>query len=241
MTVSAIGQGMSMSMLYGMQKPSASDIVSKILGNLDTDGDGALSTEEIGKAGKFAKQLLKADANGDGIVTQDELLSDITKKMGSGMMPLMGMQPLSADDMASQIIKELDTNGDGVLSADEISKTGKRAQNIIGADANGDGVVTKDELTADIQKNMASRQAHMHHHGAGAIAAKIMDELDTNGDGSLSTDEINSSGSSAQIQPADTNGDGVVSMAELIAYLTNNQAANIASSSETQGQLNSLV
>jgi Ca2+-binding EF-hand superfamily protein len=237
MTVSAIGQGMSMASLYGMQKPSASDIVSKILGKLDTDGDGSLSAEEIGKAGKFAKQLLKADANGDGVVTKDELLSDITKKMESGMMsPMGGMQPLSADDMASQIIDDLDTNGDGVLSADEISKAGKQAQNILGADANGDGVVTKDELSADITKKMASRQAHMHHHGAGAIAAKIMDNLDTDGDGSLSADEINSSGSSAQIQPADTNSDGVVSMAELIAYLTNSSAG-----SQTQGQLNTTA
>jgi len=158
MTVTAIGQGMSMSFMYGMQKPRASDIVSKIF-------------------------------------------------------------------------EELDTNGDGVLSADEISKAGKKAQNILGADANGDGVVTKDELSADITKKMASHRAH-----------HIMSKLDTNGDGSLSTDEINNGGSTAQsILPADTNGDGVVSMAELIAYLTNNPTANSASSSETQSQLNSLV
>jgi Ca2+-binding EF-hand superfamily protein len=158
MTVSAIGQGMSMSFMYGVQKPGASDIVNNI----------------------FAK---------------------------------------------------LDTNGDGVLSADEISKAGKQAQNILAADANGDGVVTKDELSAEITKKMASHRAH-----------HIMSKLDTNGDGSLSTDEINNGGSAAQsILPADTNGDGVVSMAELIAYLTNNQAANSASSSETQSQLNSLV
>jgi Ca2+-binding EF-hand superfamily protein len=69
-----------------------------------------------------------------------------------------------------------------------------------------------------------------------------MSKLDTNGDGSLSTDEINNGGSAAQsILPADTNGDGVVSMAELIAYLTNSSAANLASSSEIPSQLNSMV
>ena len=234
MTVSGIGQSMAMSMLYGMQntqKPSASDMVSKILAELDTDGDGSLSADEISKAGKHAKDIFGADANGDGIVTQDELLADITKKMESGMMSPIGMQPPSADDMASQIIKEFDTNGDGVLSADELSKAGKKAQNILGADANGDGVVTKDELSADITKKMASHKAH-----------HIMSKLDTNGDGSLSTDEINNGGSAAQsILPADTNDDGVVSMAELIAYLTNSSAANLASSSETPSQLNSLV
>jgi Ca2+-binding EF-hand superfamily protein len=241
MTVSAIGQGMSMSSLYGMQKPSAGDIVKKILGDLDTNGDGALSTEEIGKAGKFAKDILKADANGDGIVTQDELLSDITKKMENGMMPppppMGGMQP-NADNMASKIIDDLDTNGDGVLSADEISKAGKLAQNILGADTDGDGIVTKDELSADITKKMASNQAAMQQHRASHMAQRIMDKLDTDGNGALSTDEISNGGDGAQsIQPADTNRDGVVSIAELIAYLSQ----TVAGSQTSESQLNSLV
>jgi len=241
MTVSAIGQGTSMSLLYGMQKPSASDIVEKILGNLDTNGDGTLSTDEINNGGDFAKRILKADANGDGVVTKDELLSDITEKMKNGMRPHpppMGqMQQPNADDIASQIIDDLDTNGDGVLSAEEISKAGNRAKYILGADANGDGVVTKDELAADIKKNMASHKTHSHQHGASNIAGKIMDQLDSNSDGSLSTDEINNAGNLANIiEPADINGDGVVTLQELIAYLTNSSAG-----SQTQGQLNSLA
>jgi len=149
----------------------------------------------------------------------------------TAMSFLYGMQKPSASDMVSKIFEELDTNGDGSLSASEISKAGKHAKDILAADANGDGLVTKDELSAEITKKMASHKAH-----------HIMSKLDTNGDGSLSTDEINNGGSAAQsILPADTNGDGVVSMAELIAYLTNSSAANLASSSETQSQLNSLV
>ncbi|MGD0077627.1 MAG: hypothetical protein ABSB91_03260 [Sedimentisphaerales bacterium] len=239
MTVSAIGQNMSMFSLYGMQKPSASDIVSKIFEKLDTNGDGSLSADEISKAGKRAKNILGADANGDGIVTQDELLSDITKKMNNGMTPLMGMmQPPSADDIAGKIIDNLDTNGDGVLSTDEINNGGDLAQRILKADSNGDGVVTKDELVADIEKHMASRQAHGHHHSLGDIAGKIMDELDTDGNGELSTDEINNGGDSAKaIQPADTNGDGVVTMTELIAYLSQTTVG----SQTSQSQLNSLA
>ena len=231
MTVSGIGQGMSMSLLYGMQKPSASDIVNNIFQKLDTNGDGSLSTDEIDNGGTAAQSLLSADTNGDGVVTPDELLSYITKKMENGTMSPTGMQPPSVSDIVNNIFQKLDTNGDGVLSADEISKAGNQAQNILGADANGDGVVTKDELSAEITKKMATHRAH-----------HIMSKLDTNGDGSLSTDEINNGGTAAQsLLPADTNGDGVVSMAELIAYLTNNQAANIALNSETQSQLNSLV
>jgi Ca2+-binding EF-hand superfamily protein len=222
MTVSAIGQGMSMSMLYAMQKPSASNMVSKILGDLDTDGDGALSTEEIGKTGKHAKDILGADADGDGVVTQDELLSDITKKMENGMMPppppMGGMQP-SADDMASHILDELDTDGDGALSTAEINSGGDRAKRILNADTNGDGIVTKNELVADIQKNMASNQAAMQQSSAS--------------DGETST----GGNSSKKIDPADTNKDGVVSMTELIAYLSQTLAGNQTSES----QLNSLA
>ena len=239
MTVSAISTStLSLYSMYSAKKPSASDMVSKILAELDTNGDGSLSSDEISKAGKYAKHLLKADANGDGIVTQEELLSAITKKMNSGMMsPIGAMQPPSADTIASEIIDDLDTNGDGVLSADEISKAGKNAQNILGADANGDGVVTKDELVADITKKMASNQASMQQHRASHMAQRIMSKFDTNGDGNLSTDEINNGGDSAKsIQPADTNGDGVVSMAELIAYLTNSSAG-----SQAQSQLNTTA
>lgn len=240
MTVSAIGQSMSMSFLYGMQKPSASDMVSKIFDDLDTNGDGQLSTDEINKAGKHAKDILGADSNSDGIVTKDELLSDITKKMEDGTMsppPMDGMQPPSADDMASQIISKLDTNGDGQLSTDEINNAGDLAQKLLKADSNGDGTVTKDELVTDIQKNMASGKTHKHH-SLGDIAGKIMDELDTNGDDELSTDEISSGGDSAStFQAADTNGDGVVSMTELIAYLSQTSA----SSQSTESQLNSLA
>jgi Ca2+-binding EF-hand superfamily protein len=72
----------------------------------------------------------------------------------------------------------------------------------------------------------------------GDIAGKIMDELDTDGNGELSTDEINNGGDSAKaIQPADTNGDGVVTMTELIAYLSQTTVG----SQTSQSQLNSLA
>lgn len=242
MSISAIGQSISMSALYRMQQPSASDMAGMILKDLDTNGDGVLSADEIGKAGKHAKDILSADADGNGSVTLDELVSDITKKMKSGGMPpppfMGGMQPPGADDIASKIIDALDTNGDGVLSADEISKAGKYAQNILGADTDGDGVVTKDELAADITKKMADNQAAMQQHKASHVAERIMNKLDSDGNGALSSDEINNGSDSAtSIQPADTNGDGVVSMTELIAYLANNSAG----SQTSQSELNTLA
>ena len=41
---------------------------------------------EIDSGGTAAQSLLSADTNGDGVVTPDELLSYITKKMENGKM-----------------------------------------------------------------------------------------------------------------------------------------------------------
>jgi Ca2+-binding EF-hand superfamily protein len=148
---------MSMQGMYGMKPPSAKDMASQIMKDLDTNGDGVLSADEISKGGERAKKILQADTNGDGQVTLDELLADISKNMP----PMPGMQPPSASDIVTQIMDDLDTNKDGVLSADEISKGGERAKKILEADANGDGKVTKDELLADISKKMASMSTYL--------------------------------------------------------------------------------
>jgi Ca2+-binding EF-hand superfamily protein len=179
-----------------MKKPSASDIASKIMKKLDTNGDGVLSTDEISKGGEHAKKILAADANGDGNVTLDELLADISKHQPGSMD---GMQPPSASDMASKIMKELDTNGDGVLSTDEIGKS-DHAKQILGADANGDGQVTMDELVADISKHQPVDG--MQPPGASGASKS----------GSSSTSTI--------IQAADANQDGKVTMEELLAYIS---------------------
>jgi Ca2+-binding EF-hand superfamily protein len=218
MTVSGLGQSMSILSMLQMKLPSANDIASKIMKKLDTNGDGVLSADEISKGGERAKMILGADANGDGNVTLDELLADISKHQKGSME---GMQPPSASDIASKIMKELDTNGDGVLSTDEISKSGQNAKMIQAADANGDGKVTMDELIADISKNQQSIGKMHSHHGAGGMVGRIMDALDTNGDGSLSTSDTSTSGANSTIiQAADANKDGKVTMEELLAYIS---------------------
>ena len=123
MTVSGLGQSMSILSMLQMNRPSASDIAGRIMKKLDTNGDGVLSTDEISKNGAPAKMIQAADANGDGQVTMDELLTAVSKyqQMGS-------MQPPSASDIASSIMKNLDTNGDGVLSASGSSASGATAK-----------------------------------------------------------------------------------------------------------------
>ncbi len=81
MNVSEIGQNMPMPRMYGMGPPSPSDMASRVIDDLDTNGDGVLSADEISKGSQRAQRILDADANDDGSVTKDELISKITEDM----------------------------------------------------------------------------------------------------------------------------------------------------------------
>jgi Ca2+-binding EF-hand superfamily protein len=58
---------------------SAEDTATNIIDELDTNKDGVLSLDEIMAGGEKAEKILDADSNGDGQVTEDELVEDITK------------------------------------------------------------------------------------------------------------------------------------------------------------------
>ena len=75
---------------------------------IDTNGDGNLSAEELAAASerakeeRIAKMIEKRDENGDGVLSQDE------------------MQPKT--DRTDRMFKRLDANDDGVISAEEFEK-----------------------------------------------------------------------------------------------------------------------
>ena len=74
-------------------------------------------------AKQFRQHLEKADQNKDGFVTQEELVSEITKETGG--------DSAVADQIVSAMMKDLDVDHDGKLSATEIdagaSKAGEHA------------------------------------------------------------------------------------------------------------------
>lgn len=92
---------------------------------IDANGDGVLSVQELTSAGIDATQLLsQLDANNDGELSSDE----------SGCH----------DIWCSSMFTQVDTTGDGMLSAQELSNSG------LGAlapelDANNDGELSLDE------------------------------------------------------------------------------------------------
>ncbi len=58
---------------------SAEDMASNVIDELDTNKDGVLSIDEIIAGGEKAEKILEADSDGDGQVTKDELVEDISK------------------------------------------------------------------------------------------------------------------------------------------------------------------
>ncbi len=167
--------------------PSSTDIANKVIGAVDTDGDGQLSLAEIEKAlgadttsgtDAASQAFAKLDTNGDGKISADELASALDAKKAADASSTGGpggvhhhhhhAHHASSADLAQQIFGQADANGDGALSADEISSAlGQDAtsastsltQAIAKLDTNGDGSLSTAELTAAID---AFRAAHKH-------------------------------------------------------------------------------
>ena len=83
--------------------------------------------------------------------------------------------------MMLEMFRSLDADGDGVVTAEELSATGPAAA-FGEADANGDGVLEGDELTAFREAQERAREERRQQ--------RMVERLDTDGDGKLSLEEI---------------------------------------------------
>lgn len=181
------------SLLSSQEKPSASDIVSSLIGSADADGDGSLSADELSSAISSAggsvdtetlsSAIAKIDSSGDGVLSADELTSAIEDRMASRGPP-PGPPPggappggaADASEVASSLIDSADTNGDGFLSADEIAASisdagGAATSDDVATaasklDTNGDGFISADELTAAIEQSFAQMASNAYQSTA---------------------------------------------------------------------------
>ena len=163
--------------LIGMQAdgqscgpPSTSDMASKMISDLDTNGDGVISLEEATASGDSnASQAFAAlDADGDGSLTTDEL-STALKQMGpppGGPPPGGGHHRASAtssSDLASQLLSDLDTDGEDGLSLNEVgsalgedTSSSSLTSGFSSLDSDGDGKLSLAELTSAFDRYAAA-------------------------------------------------------------------------------------
>jgi Ca2+-binding EF-hand superfamily protein len=108
-----------------------------MLAKADLNGDGTITRQEL--AAYRDATAARMDANKDGFITTDEMQAYILARMTA-----------KAERMAAARIKAGDTDGDGRLSLAEEEAMGEgRIDKLFArADTNGDGVISADELTA---------------------------------------------------------------------------------------------
>lgn len=105
--------------------------------SLDTDGDGLVSQMEFAarETRRGPKIFERADSNGDGAVSLDELQGAIDERADE--------RHARASERMQEMFGAMDENGDGLVTPEE-ANTHAFAQ----ADSNGDGFISEDEAQA---------------------------------------------------------------------------------------------
>ena len=127
------------------------------------------------QAGEVSPKFAAVDADKDGKLSKDEIVASAKKK---------------ADKKAEELFKKLDTNGDASLTKDELKE--KKSQKIaLNADANGDGKLAKDEVVTFTEKRSEER------------VSKKFQQVDKDGDGFVTSDEVQQAKSKTKEKPKD--------------------------------------
>lgn len=183
-------------------KETSEDVFAK----LDTNSDDSISEDEmIAVFGSTdgATKFSEADTDGDGSVTAAELKT--------------AMEGAGQKQMSEDMFAKLDTDeSDGISEDEMIAAFGETdgAEKFSEADTDGDGTVTIDELQAAMAKTAEEMGSPPPPPmGMGGLASSsesdstssetIFSSIDTNGDGTISQDELtaflSSGGSTSQV------------------------------------------
>ncbi|KAJ55327.1 hypothetical protein ACMU_11570 [Actibacterium mucosum KCTC 23349] len=116
---------------------------AKMFETLDTDGSGTITQAEF--EAKAAERFAEVDANGDGLLSPEEMAEASPRK---GKFREGGREGVSDDrraEFAARMVERKDTNGDGLLSVEEIAA---REDVFARLDTNGDGALSLEEFEA---------------------------------------------------------------------------------------------
>uniref|UniRef100_B8DL49 Calcium-binding EF-hand-containing protein n=1 Tax=Nitratidesulfovibrio vulgaris (strain DSM 19637 / Miyazaki F) TaxID=883 RepID=B8DL49_NITV9 len=186
---------------------------ASLLGQLDKDVNGGLSLKESGLEQDSFNAL---DTDGDGTVTGFELEAALKSGVASiGDDGTLSVNTAAASDAAAQAYASLsamimglaDTDKSGGLTAEE---TGLDEESFNQFDLDGDGVISGDELTTALKGgSTSSTDSSLTAESSGSASGVLSggaasgasgtgsddededyDELDTNKDGMISTEEL---------------------------------------------------
>lgn len=159
---------------------------------LDDNGDGVIDRAEAAKSPRFAGMFDKLDVNHDGKLTADER-----------------PQHRGRDGRGGDRLAKLDANGDGAIDRAEAAKAPRLSEHFDKLDANHDGRISAEERP----------KGHGGRHGPGGDRGQRMAQLDKNGDGKFSRDELaGHERALSHFVDIDANKDGFVTHEEMKAY-----------------------
>jgi len=182
--------------------------------DLPTVGDDASHSHRPSAAEVFAR----ADTSEDGVLTQDELPTEVWDRLSAADTDASGgitLEELTAyrpeggphggPDGAPgdcDAFERFDENSDGLLTSDEVPE--QAWLRLASADSDGDGAVSPEELATYQPTSSPARD-------------DFFARLDTDGDGSLSQEEVPEC-LWERLASADTDGDSLISADELAAF-----------------------
>lgn len=179
------------------QSGGGADIVQLLL-SMDKNGDGVLTADEL--PDRMQPIFQRGDTDHDGKLTADEIKALARAQSGPKGRPL-GRNGADGVMRMDPLINAIDIDHDGVLSSAELaSATGA----LKALDTNADGILQPQEMRIR-QQTPGERAAHM------------LDEWDTDKDGSLSKAE-SPDRMQKQFEAIDTNHDGKLNLEELTTF-----------------------
>jgi Ca2+-binding EF-hand superfamily protein len=209
---------------------SLSEMRERMFTQIDTSGDGSIDKSEFAALAQQNSSSLvdelfsNMDTDQDSLVSMIEFDSTLAKleqqmkKGDSGMQAMSGMPP-----PPDQVFDAADTNGDGTVSQEELTAVlGEKGADVFSqVDTDGDGQISR----AEDEAFRAKMDEQMSKGGSGMSAMsgmppppdQVFDAADTNGDGTVSQDELaavlGEKGADV-FSRVDTDGDGLISRTE---------------------------
>jgi len=184
-------------------------VAESIMDGFDTNKDGHMSMKELlNRVGNDAEVqaafkgwqtgFLDADANGDGLLSIDELAFLLKHVSRQDQHKLVEESEVS---VAGSIMDGFDTNKDGKISMKELlNRVGDNAEveaafkgwqaGFLNADSDGDGYLSEEELASLLSQVSRKDQHHMVEESEATVAKSILSGFDINKDGKISLKEL---------------------------------------------------